>query len=170
MSLVDYASSDSEEERETANEEERETTTAVVALPRSSVSPAPTANQNLRFPPQAYMTPNSSTQSIEKLPDASDLFDSPVFSSSQLRAGDHSSRVAAAMAESASRKREANGSVPSLPHRKLPRGNLPPSRISPDTLGGVLLPPQLNGRSNVATEDIDKLFVRRRHEDHTNPP
>lgn len=61
--------------------------------------------------------------------------------------GDHASLVAAAMAESALRKREFNGKSSSLPRRsKLPRGNLPHSKNSPDTLGNVLVPPQLNGR------------------------
>jgi hypothetical protein len=69
-------------------------------------------------------------------------------SSSLLTSSDHSSRVAAAMAENASRKRDSNGSASALlPRRKVPRGTLPHSRNVPDTVRGVLVPPQLSGRS-----------------------
>ncbi|KAJ8423777.1 hypothetical protein Cgig2_008662 [Carnegiea gigantea] len=96
---------------------------------------------------------------IERLPDASLLLNSPILS--QPVGTDHSSRVAAAMAENASRKREANGSSSSNIRGKIPRGNLPHSKNIPDTGSGQLVPPQLRGRSNVVTEDISKLFVRR---------
>lgn len=67
--------------------------------------------------------------------------------------------------ESSSKKRpELNGSANLSPPLKLPRRDLPSSRTSPDTAGGLLLPPQLRGRSNVVTDDIDKLFVRRRRD------
>lgn len=75
--------------------------------------------------------------------------------------GDHSSRVAAAIAESASRKRESNEFVSSVPRSKVPRGNLPHSKNVPDTIGGMLVPPQLSGRSNIVTEDVGKLFVKK---------
>lgn len=61
--------------------------------------------------------------------------------------GNYSSRVAAASAESASRKRESGSFVSPIPRSKVPRGNLPHSRIVPDTVGGMLVPPQLSGRS-----------------------
>ncbi|GBG69925.1 hypothetical protein CBR_g4751 [Chara braunii] len=58
---------------------------------------------------------------------------------------------------------EANGSATSartsLP--KTPRGRLPITRVPPDTSDGRLVPPQLTGRSNVVTEDLDRIFVRR---------
>ncbi|KAI3900827.1 hypothetical protein MKW92_038406 [Papaver armeniacum] len=71
------------------------------------------------------------------------------FSSHQMSGNDHSSRVAAAMAESSSRKRESKGSASTNPRSKFPRGNLPNTKSFPDT-----------GRSNVVTEDIGKLFVK----------
>lgn len=74
------------------------------------------------------------------------LLSSPSFSSYQLIGIDHSSRVVATMAESGSRKRESNGSGFPHPRGKLPRSSLPHSRNAPDTLGGLLVPPQLNGR------------------------
>eukprot|EP00850_Spirogloea_muscicola_P001066 SM000004S14936 [mRNA] locus=s4:381426:382544:- [translate_table: standard] len=62
-----------------------------------------------------------------------------------------------------SRKRgEPNGrSAAAQQLSKLPRGQLLPPRGAPGAMQGLLLPPQLRGRSNVATEDLDKLFVRR---------
>eukprot|EP00850_Spirogloea_muscicola_P001915 SM000007S20875 [mRNA] locus=s7:734782:735904:+ [translate_table: standard] len=62
-----------------------------------------------------------------------------------------------------SRKRgEPNGrSAAAHQLSKLPRGQLLPPRGAPGAMQGLLLPPQLRGRSNVATEDLDKLFVRR---------
>lgn len=95
---------------------------------------------------QPESTAHSSAPSIEKLPDASMLLNSPVFSSNMFSGGDHSSRVAAAIAESASRKRESNEFVSSVPRSKVPRGNLPHSKNVPDTIGGMLVPPQLSGR------------------------
>ena len=50
------------------------------------------------------------------------------------------------MAGSGSRKRESNGSGFPQPRSKLPRSSLPHSRNVPDTLGGLLIPPQLHGR------------------------
>ncbi|KAF8395798.1 hypothetical protein HHK36_019752 [Tetracentron sinense] len=108
---------------------------------------------------------HSSAPSAEKLPDASLLLNSPAFSSHHMSGSDHSSRVAAAMAESSSRKRVSNGSASSSTRIKVPRGTLPRSRNVQDTVAGLLVPPQLNGRSNVVTEDISKLFVKR----HADP-
>lgn len=82
---------------------------------------------------------------VEKLPDALLLLESPTLA--QVTGGDHASVVAAAMAQNAVRKRDLNGNASSLPRRpKLPRGNLPHSKNYPDTLGNVLVPPQLKGR------------------------
>lgn len=84
-------------------------------------------------------------ESVEKLPDALLLLESPTLA--QVTRGDHASVVAAAMAESALRKRDLNGNTSSLPRRpKLPRGNLPHSKNITETLGNVLVPPQLKGR------------------------
>ena len=85
---------------------------------------------------------HSSEPSVVKLPDASVLLNSTHVSSHLVSGGDHSSRVAAAMAEHESRKREPNGLTSALPRSKIPRGNMPHSRV-----GGLLVPPQLKGRS-----------------------
>lgn len=81
-----------------------------------------------------------------KLPDASFLLNSPMLPSNHLNSLDHSSRVAAAMAESAARKRELKGASASNPRSKVPRGTLPHSKNVPETVGGHLVPPQLSGR------------------------
>lgn len=78
-----------------------------------------------------------------------------------MNASDHSSRVAAAQAENASRKRDSNGKASSSNRSKVPRANPPRSRNIPETAAGMLVPPQLSGRKNVVTEDISKLFVRK---------
>eukprot|EP00262_Sarcandra_glabra_P022168 TRINITY_DN9703_c0_g1_i1.p1 TRINITY_DN9703_c0_g1~~TRINITY_DN9703_c0_g1_i1.p1 ORF type:complete len:165 (+),score=29.78 TRINITY_DN9703_c0_g1_i1:50-544(+) len=158
MSLVDYASS-SEDDREEDIEEQKEDDPKEPDPLSPSNIPNRSLMASLQQPPDR--SSHISTPHIETLPDASLLLNSPAFSAPQLSGGDHSSRVAAAMAESASRKRESNGSVSSYPQSKHPRGNLQHSRNVPDTGGGLLVPPQLNGRSNVVTEDIGKLFVRR---------
>ena len=85
------------------------------------------------------------SEELPQLPDALLLLESPRLT--HVSGGDHASVVAAAMAESALRKREFNGKSSSLPRRsKLPKRNLPHSKNSPDTLGNVLVPPQLKGR------------------------
>ncbi|KAK6140409.1 hypothetical protein DH2020_025851 [Rehmannia glutinosa] len=113
-------------------------------------------------PPSRKQAEMVSAQSSElKLPDASFLLNSTAVPSNLLNSSDHSSRVTAAMAESAARKRELNGSAASFPRNKVPKGTLPHSKGVPDTVGGRLVPPQLAGRSNVVTEDISKLFVRK---------
>ena len=81
---------------------------------------------------------------IEKLPDASLLLNSPL--SSQQIGTDHSSLVATAMAENASRKRDSVESSSLYVRGKIPRGNLPNSKNIPDTSKGLLMPPQLHGR------------------------
>lgn len=82
--------------------------------------------------------------SVLKLPDASLLLNSPL--TTNMSGYDHSSRVAAAMAENASRKRESNVSASTYPRSKVPRGSLPHSRNIPEIAGGLLRPPQLSGR------------------------
>lgn len=85
---------------------------------------------------------------LPQLPDALFLLESPSLVQVSGGGNDHASVVAAAMAESALRKRDLNGNPSSLlPRRpKLPRGNLPHSKNIPETLGNVLVPPQLKGR------------------------
>ncbi|KAL0379846.1 UNVERIFIED_CONTAM: hypothetical protein Sangu_0048900 [Sesamum angustifolium] len=97
-------------------------------------------------PTSSKQTDIVSNQSSElTLPDALFLLNSPVVSSNLLNASDHSSRVAAAMAESAARKRDLNGSSATYPRSKVPKGTLPHSKSVPDTGDGRLLPPQLAG-------------------------
>ncbi|KAK3025261.1 hypothetical protein RJ639_044503 [Escallonia herrerae] len=154
MSLVDYASSDSDDEgtKDIPADEEKKESDALVD-----------DQQNRRSGFLPNQQPESSScqtkPSVLKLPDASLLLNLPA--THALGGYDHSSRVAAAMAENASRKRDANGSDPANPRTKVPRGRLPYSRDIPDTVRGLLRPPQLSGRSNIVTEDISKLFVKR---------
>lgn len=168
MSLVDYASSsDDEEEKEAEKEKENEgkeeEEEKVGRELASRPFPPQDCHQNQSIIAPQHQVSDCASQSsssvVTELPDASLLLDLPPLSSHQMSGGDHSSRVAAAMAKSALRKRESNGSMKSYPRNKLPRGNLPHSRNVPDTAGGLLVPPQLRGRSNVVTEDIGKLFV-----------
>ncbi|KAL6495736.1 hypothetical protein OROGR_030299 [Orobanche gracilis] len=178
MSLVDYADSSDEDEpqtpvRERENEQLKEISEK---RPRFDVpAPGPSSNNdpvysrnrtpvNLRPLSSKQMEIVSDQSSELKLPDASFLLNSPVAPSNLLNFLDHSSRVSAAMAESAGRKRELNRPIAGSPRTKVPKGILPHSKGIPDTVGSHLLPPQLAGRSNVVTEDISKLFVRK----HTN--
>ncbi|KAK6140514.1 hypothetical protein DH2020_025744 [Rehmannia glutinosa] len=176
MSLVDYAASSDEDEPQTpADEEENEQVKKenpekrprfeVPAPGPSSAAPPndnPVHSRNRMGPPSRKQAEMVSDQSSElKLPDASFLLNSTAVPSNLLNSSDHSSRVAAAMAESVARKRELNGSAASFPRNKVPKGTLPHSKGVPDTVGGRLVPPQLAGRSNVVTEDISKLFVRK---------
>ncbi|KAB1224934.1 hypothetical protein CJ030_MR1G014010 [Morella rubra] len=147
MSLVDYGSSSEDDVSEAEEEREEETEQAPNPQP-----PVPTQNQVSGTPssqPAETTAVHSSEPSFERLPDASLLLNSPATSSDLMSSTDHFSRVAAAMAENVSRKRDSNGSAlaSSLPRSKVPRGTLPPSRNVPDTGGGMLVPPQLSGRS-----------------------
>ncbi|XP_010921869.1 uncharacterized protein [Elaeis guineensis] len=175
MSLVDYDASSSEGEEEIGeDDEEREKKRVESGDPPFAPPPPPPPSQDEYSVASRSFRPSSSQHSnvasplpppsLEKLPDVSHLLASPPVPSNQMIGTDHSSRVAAAMAESASRKRESNGSAFPFPRSKLPRGQLLHSRNIPDTSGGQLIPPQLHGRSNVVTEDISKLFVNRHPE------
>lgn len=163
MSLVDYALSDDEDDvvpEKLVEEHEK----AYRDPPQPS-----THSQKLSESKENPESSNSIAQpSLEKLPDASELFNSTDFSSNNALSGstiDHSSIVATAVAQSASRKRDSIGSLPSsLPRSKVPKGTLPHSKNVPDTGGGLLVPPQLSGRSNTVTEDITKLFVKKQAE------
>ncbi|KAI4382975.1 hypothetical protein MLD38_008863 [Melastoma candidum] len=170
MSLVDYAASSDEDDDfpqaddgdlpPVQGEAEEQQEALPAKSPPSTRQPLPQSGDRLDnargLPPPSF----------EKLPDASLLLNDPARSSSLYSGSDHASRVAAAMAEGVSRKREP----PLLPsaalRNKVPRGKLLHTKSVPDTVGGVLLPPQLRGRSNVVTEDLGKLFVKR----HTEPP
>ncbi|KAL6009941.1 hypothetical protein ACLOJK_000372 [Asimina triloba] len=159
MSLVDYASDEDsdiaaeeeEEERKDDNQDSEqvkdddkiENASYQIQSSRSSLH----HQSGEALPPP--------TLSIERLPDASLLLNSPSLPSHNVSGGDHYSRVAAAMAENSSRKREANGSMVPHPRSKHPRGNLPHSHLLPDTLGGQLVPPQLNGRLQLALANSD---------------
>ncbi|KAL0735970.1 hypothetical protein Bca4012_012180 [Brassica carinata] len=159
MSLVDYDDSSSDDDVLPAAAEHKE------ALPQQ---PQPQPQQKLKSSPAPSITRvlkrmRREREELSQLPDALLLLESPRLTHAS--GHDHASVVAAAMAESALRKREFNGKSSSLTRRsKLPRGSLPHSKTSPDTLGNVLVPPQLKGRSNVATEDMSRLFVKKRQD------
>ncbi|KAL3537602.1 hypothetical protein ACH5RR_000968 [Cinchona calisaya] len=179
MSLVDYASSSDEEEKEEAKVPEQSRDTVEDDKRRcldSSICQSPSPVLNPPLPRTQFHSQRSGSKvnkqgekdseqldpSMPRLPDASLLLNSPALLSHPANATDHSSRVAAAMAESESRKRELRGlSSSNFTRNKVPRGNLPHSKRVPDTVGGHLLPPQLTGRSNIVTEDVNKLFVKR---------
>ena len=76
-----------------------------------------------------------------------------------MNTSDHSSRVAAALAENASRKRETNGMASSSVRSKVPRGNLPNTRNTPDTSGGMLVPPQISGRLALSSDVVTDNFL-----------
>ncbi|XP_052726464.1 uncharacterized protein LOC108332518 isoform X2 [Vigna angularis] len=142
MSLVDYASSSDDDVPEPTEEERKkeEEPQPPPPPPRSQTKAGSSSNQQLED------KTHSSRTLVEKLPDASLLLDAPTVSSDLMSASDHFSRVAAAQAENASRKRDSNGMASSTVRSKLPRGNLPHSRNVPETSGGMLLPPQISGR------------------------
>ncbi|KAG4386971.1 hypothetical protein AAZX31_11G146400 [Glycine max] len=157
MSLVDYASSSDDDVPEPTEEEHRKKEEPQSPPLRSKTKSGSSSNQQLEN------KPHSSPPSVEKLPDASLLLDAPTVSSNLMSASDHFSRVAAAQAENASRKRDSNGMASSTVRSKVPRANLPHSRNVPETSGSMLVPPQISGRKNVVTEDISKLFVKKQH-------
>ncbi|KAL8098299.1 uncharacterized protein LOC141682442 [Apium graveolens] len=149
MSLVDYASSSDEE-----NEDKQQPPTH-----HNPTRPPPTQKIGLSVNQQAETSSGQAGSSLPKLPGASFVLNSPLTLPGIMRS-DHSSRVEAARAENAARKRESNlASTDRL--SKVPKGNLIHSRNRPDTSSGLLHPPQLGGRSNVVTEDISKLFVKK---------
>ncbi|GAB4832236.1 hypothetical protein Ancab_006250 [Ancistrocladus abbreviatus] len=163
MSLVDYAYSDEEDEIVAETHQEDRQETVLMPPPPPVVTAASVSQSQEQMPSLDQQDENAtplSASPIMKLPDASLLLNSPI-SSHLVSTTDHSSRVAAALAQNASRKREANG-LASSTRGKVPRGSLPHSKNVPDTGGGQLVPPQLRGRSNVVTEDISKLFVGRK--------
>ncbi|KAF7139009.1 hypothetical protein RHSIM_Rhsim07G0061200 [Rhododendron simsii] len=177
MSLVDYASSDEEDEAGVGEEgvrgsfqspKDESKRDQPPSLPPQSQKSGLLSNEHLRSSkssePSVVKLPDASlllNSTVVKLPDASLLLNSTPVSSDLVSGSDHSSRVAAAIAERESRKREANILASALPRSKVPKGTLPQQKSIPDTVAGLLVPPQLSGRSNIVTEDIGKLFVRR---------
>ncbi|XP_047323145.1 uncharacterized protein LOC124926879 [Impatiens glandulifera] len=162
MSLVDYASSDDDDESELKDEGEEMKDLKSVQdkpdFPKLHVHPPP---KTQRF---SSTTPKQSNPepSVVKLPDASMLMnslDSPSYPANY-------PWVSAAV----TRKRDASGfgsSSSSLMHGKIPKATPVHSKSIPDTIRGQLVPPQVKGRSNVVTEDIGKLFVRKKVETST---
>ncbi|XP_044489855.1 uncharacterized protein LOC123214167 [Mangifera indica] len=169
MSLVDYASSSDDDVSEPEAEQQHDNVQPQISKqqpspppPRPNLRSESSSSSNNEPEIAATLSLPPPFESFEKLPDASMLLNSTTIS--LVSGNDHASRVAAAMAESATRKRDANGLSSTLPRRKIPKGTLPHSKNVLDTAGGSLLPPQLSGRSNIVTEDISKLFVRRQEE------
>lgn len=115
---------------------------SIYTLPTCRIKYGSSPGQPLENKPHS----SASSSSVEKLPDASLLLNSPFVSSNLVSASDHSSRVAAALAENASRKRDSNGMASSTVRNKAPRGNLPHSKSVPETTSGLLVPPQISGR------------------------
>ncbi|XP_031284815.1 uncharacterized protein LOC116143509 [Pistacia vera] len=189
MSLVDYASSSDDDVSEAEVEQQQEENVQPQISIRQPSPPHPHPNLRVQkfnvsilliiLAARYFRSESSSSsknrpeiaaplslpppfESFEKLPDASMLLNSTTVS--VVGGKDHASRVAAAMAESATRKRDSNGLPSTLPRSKIPKGTLPHSKNVLDTAGGLLVPPQLSGRSNIVTEDMTKLFVRRQAE------
>ncbi|ESQ41291.1 hypothetical protein EUTSA_v10014938mg [Eutrema salsugineum] len=141
MSLVDYDDSSSDDDVLAADQKD--------SLPQPQQKSSET--QSFRPNTQRSLNKQEGSDELPQLPDALLLLESPTLT--QLSGGDHASVVAAAMAESALRKRDLNVKSSSLPRRsKLPRGNLPHSKNIPETLSNVLVPPQLKGRINAFHE------------------
>lgn len=82
--------------------------------------------------PQRASSPTDSAPQV-RLPDVSELL-GPGASDRAATSGTQKKRPA------------SNGSARPLPRAKIPRGNLHPARVAPDTAGGLLTPPQLRGR------------------------
>ncbi|XP_020107756.1 uncharacterized protein LOC109723705 [Ananas comosus] len=176
-SLVDYDDDDDDESSSEAEAEAVETIADAEAEEEAKSTAAPSEGSVARPspPPQNQSAIPPSLQnsnvvsplpppSFDELPDVSLLLASPSAPTHQTIGSYHSSRVASAMSDSASKKRESNGSAFQHPPSKQPRGQLRHLRNVPDTMGNALIPPQLRGRSNVVTEDVSKLFVSRRRE------
>ncbi|GJV64906.1 hypothetical protein Tco_1475734 [Tanacetum coccineum] len=116
MSLVDYDSSSSDED-------DKPTVPAPVAKPEGhNKTNPPNPNEKLaKLPvPRSDHPIKQSEPSTFKLPDASFLLDSPTLPSNMSGSYDHTSRVAAAMAQNASRKRDSKESTSS--YRRGKRG------------------------------------------------
>ncbi|KAH9709955.1 hypothetical protein KPL70_013351 [Citrus sinensis] len=151
MSLVDYASSSDDDVSEAEEQEQKDEQSLnpndqpQISTYQPSPPPRKSGSSTSNQRPETAAPPSLRPPAFEKLPDACVLLNSaskPVVSGT-----DHASRVAAAMAENATRKRDSNDVSSTLRRNKLPRGSLPNSKNVLDTAGGLLVPPQLNGRS-----------------------
>jgi len=84
---------------------------------------------------------------LVRLPDATELLGGSMQEgTSNNSTGDHASRVATAMATSRKRP-QLNGGAHALHSTKFPRRNITPSGTTMSSTGGVLVPPQIRGRS-----------------------
>jgi len=159
MALVDYAS----DEDDDGNEHVRMEEDGAPTLRSEGPAPATSFSTQLTISPSSDSRGPASTlrpPSI-RLPDAADLLGGSMHAGSSNSSGmGDASTVSSIMATSRKRP-QLNGSAHALHHTKIPRGNSAPSRTRSENTGGALVPPQLRGRSNVATEDLDKLFVNR---------
>ncbi|KDO83261.1 hypothetical protein CISIN_1g026883mg [Citrus sinensis] len=149
MSLVDYASSSDDDVSEAEEQEQKDEQSLnpndqpQISTYQPSPPPRKSGSSTSNQRPETAAPPSLRPPAFEKLPDACVLLNSaskPVVSGT-----DHASRVAAAMAENATRKRDSNDVSSTLRRNKLPRGSLPNSKNVLDTAGGLLVPPQLNG-------------------------
>eukprot|EP00249_Psilotum_nudum_P019576 c27322_g1_i1 orf=1835-2479(+) len=170
MSLVDYSSDEDEPERIQDSLHERDEDARSFA-PMEGVCTIDSRSNlldNIQLQQQEASVSTSASSNITQtpslLPNASELLDAFEMGQNNLAVSAHFTRGADTIVASTSRKRpDLNGASYLSRHSKIPRGNLVPSRIPLDTAAGVLLPPQLRGRSNVATEDLDRLFNRRQN-------
>ncbi|KAJ4776063.1 hypothetical protein LUZ62_060320 [Rhynchospora pubera] len=142
MSLVEYDSSDSDEEAPEPHTDSTPSSAATAAPPLPPTNENPVVTSSNTVPASS----SSTVPALDELPDAEFLL----------------------APQNGSRKRESNGNgvVPS--QQKFPRGRAQSSvalvrNAHASTTG--MLPPQLTGRSNVVTEDISKLFVNRHRND-----
>ncbi|KAH7352902.1 hypothetical protein KP509_19G069300 [Ceratopteris richardii] len=156
MSLVAYSSDeddgDEEEEEEKRERGKGKLKEDTLTQPGRAASPL-MSSASMENPTTQETFHRSDTNTVVmpvKLPDASQLFAS--FNSGK--------GISAVNVSGASTKRSDQNICMGGPPRKIAKGNLVPSRTIPDTAGGALLPPQLRG-SNVATEDLDRLFTKR---------
>jgi hypothetical protein len=133
MSLVDYASDDD------AGDSEPQPMVASPSHSNQGDLPGP------RSQSAAYVQP-ATTPSV-RLPDATELLGGSMQEgTSNNSTGDHASRVAAAMATSRKRP-QLNGGAHALHSTKFPCRNITPSGTTMSSTGGILVPPQIRGRS-----------------------
>ncbi|CAN0917228.1 hypothetical protein LINGRAHAP2_LOCUS30163 [Linum grandiflorum] len=161
MSLVDYASSSDDDDDDLPEKlatEQAPEPQVQGPQPNPSPLPPPSSKQMHGLSSNQLQGSAPPPSTYEKLPDASLLLNST--SISAVRGSDHASWVRPVGTETTSRKRDSTGLPSSSTHSKLPKGSLLHGTNVPDTASGVLVPPQLRGRSNVVTEDIGKLFVK----------
>lgn len=182
MSLVNYSSDEEDEEEEEEHVEKEKHVSSLqqithIAHVSSSFSAQSSATMETAKLQAGFCSSSiNSGETSLKLPDAPQIFASSSINAgetslklpdaSQLFASFDSVKDSIAVSSPGStftsaKRSDLNGSVDG-PRKKVPRESLMPLRTVPDTAGGSLMPPQLRGRSNVATEDLDKLFTKRK--------